>query len=338
MVNPDNPSVLRPQVACAAHELPLTPDDGTYFGDGLDDAVRELVLADQLKPRHGQMYWAGRGSPARRVGLRSGSSVEYELVADDGATIGVVDAARIFNVAHPGAVYLHQGRQYRVEDLDTEYHRATLVAADDLDEHTQTRESTDIAIVSTDRSLPVGAGVAHLGTVEVTNEVVAYQRKQTSTNQLIEVVDLDLPPRSLTTRACWYTVPIEALAGRGMLPPQVLGSVHAAEHALIGLLPLFTICDRWDVGGVSMAAHPQTGRPTIFVYDGYPGGAGIADLAFERVTEHLLVARTLVEDCSCDDGCPSCIQSPKCGNWNEYLDKPGAVLLLSLLGGAQPSR
>ncbi len=123
-----------------------------------------------------------------------------------------------------------------------------------------------------------------------------------------------------------------------MLPPQVLGSVHAAEHALIGLLPLFTICDRWDVGGVSMAAHPQTGRPTIFVYDGYPGGAGIADLAFERVTEHLLVARTLVEDCSCDDGCPSCIQSPKCGNWNEYLDKPGAVLLLSLLGGAQPSR
>ena len=252
--------------------------------------------------------------------------------------IGVVDAARIFNVAHPGAVYLHQGRQYRVEDLDTEDHRATLVAADDLDEFTQTRESTDIAIVATDRSLPFGRGVAHLGTVEVTNEVVAYQRKRTSTNALIEVVDLDLPPRCLTTRACWYTVPFGALAGQGLLPPRVLGSVHAAEHALIGLLPLFTICDRWDVGGVSMAAHPQTGEPTIFVYDGYPGGAGIAELAFDRVAEHLHTALELVQDCTCDDGCPSCIQSPKCGNWNEYLDKPGAVLLLGLLGGARPSR
>jgi DEAD/DEAH box helicase domain-containing protein len=331
VVNPANPSVLRPQVACAAHEIPLTPADADYFGDGLDDAVRDLVRDDLLKPRHGRMYWAAREPPARRVGLRSGSSVEYELVDDAGDVVGVVDAARVFNVAHPGALYLHQGRQYRVEDLDPAYHRARLAAADDADEHTQTRESTDIRIVRTDRSVPVGAGTAHLGTVEVTNQVVAYQRKRTSTNELIEVVDLDLPPQSLTTSAVWFTLPLETLTADGVAPARILGTVHAAEHALIGLLPLFTICDRWDVGGVSMATNLQTGEPTIFVYDGYPGGAGIADLAFGRTTEHVRAARELVAACACDDGCPSCVQSPKCGNWNEYLDKSGAVRLLTLL-------
>ena len=331
VVNPSNPSVLRPQVGCAAHELPLSPADAEYFGDGLDDAVRDLVLDDLLKPRNGRMYWAAREPPAPRVGLRSGSSVEYDIVDDDADVIGVVDGARIFNVAHPGALYLHQGRQYRVEELDTEYHRALVVAADDADEHTQTRENTDIKIVTTARSVPVGAGVAHIGMVEVTNQVVAYQRKRTSTNELIDVVDLDLPPQSLTTSAVWFTVPIEALVADGVAPGRVLGTVHAAEHALIGLLPLFTICDRWDVGGVSMALHPQTNEPTIFVYDGYPGGAGIADLAFDRVHEHLRAAGDLVAACPCDDGCPSCVQSPKCGNWNEYLDKAGAVRLLALL-------
>jgi DEAD/DEAH box helicase domain-containing protein len=331
VVNPSNPSVLRPQVACAAHEIPLTPADADYFGDGLDDAVRDLVRDDLLKPRNGRMYWASREPPARGVGLRSGSSVEYELVDDDGDVVGLVDASRIFNVAHPGALYLHQGRQYRVQELDTTWHRAHLVAADDADEHTQTRESTDIKIVATLASVAAGAGTAHLGTVEVTNQVVAYQRKRTSTNELIEVVDLELPPQSLTTSAVWFTLPLDALTADGVAPGRVLGTVHAAEHALIGLLPLFTICDRWDVGGVSMAMHPHTGEPTIFVYDGYPGGAGIADLAFGRTKEHVRAARELVAACPCDDGCPSCVQSPKCGNWNEYLDKSGAVRLLKLL-------
>ena len=292
--------------------------------------MRDLVLDDLLKPRNGRMYWADREPPAPKVGLRSGSSVEYELVDETADVIGVVDSARIFNVAHPGALYLHQGRQYRVEELDTRYHRALMVAADDADEHTQTRETTDIAVVADSQSVPVGAGFAHLGMVEVTNQVVAYQRKRTSTNELIEVVDLDLPPQSLTTTAVWFTVPLEALVADGIAPGRVLGTVHAAEHALIGLLPLFTICDRWDVGGVSMAMHPQTGDATIFVYDGYPGGAGIAELAYAQLVEHVAAARELVSSCPCDDGCPSCVQSPKCGNWNEYLDKDAARRLLEL--------
>jgi DEAD/DEAH box helicase domain-containing protein len=338
VVNPDNPFVARAQLSCAAHEMPLRHEDDHYFGDALDDAVRDLVLADLLKPRGDRMYWAGREPPAPKVGLRTGSSLEFQLVDGDGRLVGTVDAARAFHVAHPGAMYLHQGRQYRVESLDVDNHVAVLEPADDADEHTQPREETDISILDTERTVAVGSGHAHLGSVAVMHHLVAYQRRRTSTNEVLEVVPLDYPPRELTTRACWYTVTPEALLGVAVDPSRVIGAVHAAEHALIGLLPLFAICDRWDVGGVSMAIHPQTGVPTIFVYDGYPGGAGIAELAFAELTRHIAAAHELVDECPCDDGCPSCVQSPKCGNWNEYLDKRAAVALLETLGAPASHR
>jgi DEAD/DEAH box helicase domain-containing protein len=337
VVNPQNPFVLEPQVACAAHELPLSPEDERWFGPGLDDAVRSLTVADRLRPRGGRMFWAGREAPAPRVGLRTGSAAEYRLVARDGTLIGTTDDSRVFQVAHPGAVYLHRGQQWRVEHLDVRGHEAVLVEADDVDEYTQPRTEIDIAIASDERAAPQGAGTAHLGAVEVTHRVVAYQRKRISSNEVLEVVPLDLPPRTLSTRACWFTVPDDELAAAGVGAARVLGSVHAAEHGLIGLLPLFAICDRWDVGGVSMADHPATGAPTIFVYDGFPGGAGIAELAYARVAEHVAATRDLVAACPCDDGCPSCVQSPKCGNWNEHLDKAGAVALLRLLAAPRVS-
>ncbi len=331
VANPDNPFVLEAQIGCAAHELPLEPGDDVWFGDHLDDAVRALVLDDRLKPRDGKMYWAGREPPAPSVGLRTGTGRELELVDPSGETIGTVDSARAPQVAHPGAVYMHQGRQFRVTALEPEHHRALLEPADDLDEYTQTREVTDLAIESSEQTERLGRGHAHLGTVRVSTQIVAYQRKRASTREVIETVPLDLPPKTLTTRACWYTATAEVVVGAGIAPGRVLGAVHAAEHALIGLLPLFAICDRWDVGGVSMARHPETDAPTIFVYDGYPGGAGIAELAFDRVGEHLRAARELIATCACDEGCPSCVQSPKCGNWNEYLDKASAVSFLELL-------
>lgn len=335
VINPSNPFVLRAQVCCAAHELPLEPSDEQWFGEGLDDLVRDLVHDDLLKPRGGRMYWAGRDAPAPKVGLRTGSSVEYRLVEEDGGrTIGTVDDARVHAVAHPGAVYLHQGRQYRVEQLDSVTHCATLVPYDDADEYTQPRTDNDLTIVEEEGALPIGPATVHLGDVEVTEQVVAYQRKQVSDHAVIEVCDLDLPPRRLLTRACWYTIPLPDVLRAGIAPAQILGTVHAAEHGLIGLLPLFTICDRWDVGGLSIAMHPQTGEPTIFVYDGYPGGAGIAELAFEAAPRHVAATLDLIASCPCDGGCPSCVQSPKCGNWNEYLDKEGAVALLRLLAAS----
>ncbi len=335
VVNPQNPFVLVPQIACAAHELPLQLDDERWFGAGLDDAVLQLTLDDRLKARDGKMYWAGRDAPAPDVGLRTGSSIEYRLVARDGTLIGTADDARVFQVAHPGAIYLHRGQQWRVESLDLDAHEAVLVEADDSDEYTQARTEIDISIVDEDRTVALGGGIGHLGSVEVTNRVVAYQRKRIANNEVLEVVPLDLPPRTLSTRACWYTVPAATLEDAGVEPVELLGTVHAAEHGLIGLLPLFAICDRWDVGGVSMADHPATGEPTIFVYDGFPGGAGIAELAFSEVHRHVTATRDLVDACPCDDGCPSCVQSPKCGNWNEYLDKRGAVKLLKVL--SEPS-
>jgi DEAD/DEAH box helicase domain-containing protein len=309
----------------------LQLDDERWFGAGLDDAVRRLTLDDRLKARDGRMYWAGRDAPAPGVGLRTGSSVEYRLVGRDGTLIGTADDSRVFQVAHPGAIYLHRGRQWRVERLDLEGREAVLVEADDTDEYTQARTEIDISIVAEDDFVVLGGGMGHLGGVEVTNHVVAYQRKRIANNEVLEIVPLDLPPRTLSTRACWYTVPDATLEDTGVVPAQVLGTVHAAEHGLIGLLPLFAICDRWDVGGVSMADHPATGEPTIFVYDGFPGGAGIAELAFSEVHRHITATRDLVAACPCDDGCPSCVQSPKCGNWNEHLDKSGAVRLLQIL-------
>ncbi len=339
VVNPQNPYIMRAQVACAANEMPLSPDDERWFGPGLDDAVRDLVHADLLVPRAGHMYWAGGHSPARGVGLRSGSSIEYRLLdRETERTIGTVDDARVFSVAHPGAVYLHQGRQYRVERLDRDEHLAILEPCDDADEYTQARTTTDITIVTEDAFAALGDAQVHLGSVEVRSQVVAFQRKQISTNQVIEVRTLDLPERALVTRACWYTIPADVLEAAGIDAAEVIGAVHAAEHGLIGMLPLFTICDRWDVGGVSMALHPQTAQPTIFVYDGYPGGAGIAELAFDAAERHARATLDLIAACSCDDGCPSCVQSPKCGNWNEYLDKRAASALLGVMTRATRDR
>jgi DEAD/DEAH box helicase domain-containing protein len=328
VINPSNPFVSRPQIGCAAYEIPLSTADEAILGEDLDDAVRDLVLADALKPRGGRMYWARSEAPAPAVGLRTGSSVEFRLLdTGTGRLVGTVEQARVFHVAHPGAIYLHQGRQWRVEHLELDDHYA-LLAATDADEWTQPRHDTDIAITATEASRPVGRSTLHLGAVVVTTTTSGYQRRRLPDGEVIERVDLELPPRTLPTRACWYTIPLEVTTEAGLDLVRVLSAVHAAEHALIGMLPLFAICDRWDVGGVSMAMHPSTGEPTIFVYDGYPGGAGIADLGFEAADVHLAAATDVIEGCGCERGCPSCVQSPKCGNWNEFLDKEAARKLL----------
>ena len=340
VVNPTNPFVAEPHVGCAAYELPLSSDDPVLgsgaagaLGDAVDDAVRALVLADALKPRAGKMYWARPEAPAPHVGLRTGSSVEYRLYEEQsGRLVGTVDSVRVFHVAHPGAIYLHQGRQYRVEHLDLDDAYA-LLAPVELDEYTQPRHDIDIAITKEARSRPGGRSTLHLGAVEVTTTTVAYQRRRIGSGEVLETVALELPPRTLSTRAGWYTVPVEVAVAAGLDVVSVLSAAHAAEHALIGMLPLFAICDRWDVGGVSMAVHPATGEPTIFIYDGYPGGAGIAELAFDAADRHVASATDVVAACPCEAGCPSCVQSPKCGNWNEFLSKADAVALLrSMLG------
>jgi DEAD/DEAH box helicase domain-containing protein len=331
VVNPANPFVLLPHVACAAYEKPLVPDDESFWadlGDGVrEDAGRELVVADRLRVRGGRAFYAGRGAPAAGVGLRTGSSVEYRIVDGDSRLIGTVDESRAFSLVHPGALYLHQGQQYRVTALDLEDH-AAVVTPSKADEYTQPRTDTSIRILAEDDRVSVGRTRLSLGAVEVTEQVVAFQRKHLFTGEVLGIEDLDLPPTRLVTRAFWYTIADNVLARADLVPARVPGTVHAAEHAGIGILPLFTICDRWDVGGVSTAWQAQTGMATIVIYDGYPGGAGIAELGFAAGRRHLEATLEVVSSCPCETGCPSCVQSPKCGNWNEPLDKAGAVALL----------
>ena len=336
VVNPANPFVLLPLALCAAYEKPLVPEDDVFWddlGDGVfEDAVRQLVVDDRLRVRGGRAFYAGQGAPASSVGLRTGSSADYSIVDGDGRLIGTVDESRAFSMVHPGALYLHQGQQYRVTTLDLD-DRAAIVTPSQADEYTQARTDTDIRIISTDETVQIGRAHLSLGAVEVTEQVVAFQRKHLFTGEVLGIQDLDLPPTRLVTRAFWYTVGDDVLADARLVPARVPGTVHAAEHAGIGILPLFTICDRWDVGGVSTNWQPQTGVATIVIYDGYPGGAGIAELGFAAGRRHLAATLDVVSSCPCEAGCPSCVQSPKCGNWNEPLDKVGAIALLRTILG-----
>lgn len=330
VVNPSNPFVLDPHLACSAYELPLTPADDAWWADGdLEDGIRRLVLDDVLRLREGRAVYAGRDRPAGAIGLRTGTTGEFSIISidEDAPLIGTVDSARAFASVHPGAIYLHQGQHYRVETLDLDDAVAWVATVDPV-ETTQTRSATSVRIVETDRSTEIGAATLSLGVVEVTEQVTGYRRISLLDGETIGDEDLDLPPTCLVTRAFWYTVDPSVLAAAGVRPRAVPGTLHAAEHAGIGMLPLFTICDRWDVGGVSTALQADTMRPTIVIYDGYPGGAGIAELGFAAGRRHLEAALEAIAGCPCESGCPSCVQSPKCGNLNDPLDKAGAVAFL----------
>jgi len=205
------------------------------------------------------------------------------------------------------------------------------VEPDNPDWTTSARDLTDIAIVETTRSRTCEGAAVHFGTVDVTNRVVSFQRRRIATGEVLGEEPLDLPPRQLRTRAIWWTLDRQALLTTDLAAADLPGAAHAAEHASIGLLPLFATCDRWDIGGVSTALHPDTGELTVFVYDGHPGGAGFAERGFTRADEWLAATRVAIGACECEAGCPSCVQSPKCGNGNEPLDKAGAIRLLDVL-------
>ncbi|WP_375484641.1 DEAD/DEAH box helicase [uncultured Jatrophihabitans sp.] len=335
--DPQNSYVLAPQLCCAAIELPIRPDELAAFSASGDDAgvaavtavLEDLVARGLLRRRPAGWFWTQHDRPdvdIRGAGGRPVSVVE----AGTGTLIGTVDAGAADSTVHPGAVYLHRGSPYVVEDLDLD-ERVALVRPDDPPWTTTARDVTDIAIVHTRTSRRYGPLEVAYGSVEVTNQVVGYLRRRLGTGELIDETPLDLPARQLRTSAVWYSLPQDVLDGVGLDVTLVPGAVHAAEHAAIGLLPLFATCDRWDIGGVSTALHPDTGRPTVFVYDGHPGGAGFAERGHATLAGWLTATREAIAACECVNGCPSCVQSPKCGNGNEPLSKPGALTVLDLV-------
>ncbi|MBE3204557.1 MULTISPECIES: DEAD/DEAH box helicase [Parafrankia] len=324
--DPDNPYVLMPHLECAASELPLAEEDLELFGPGARGAVDDLVRRGRLRRRPTGWFWTQRHRPDVDIRGTGGPPVRIVEVGT-GRLLGTVDAGTSHSTVHQGAVYLHQGATFLVTELDLD-DAVAFVEAAQPDWTTVAREHTDIRVVESTRSARFADVEIHLGTVEVTNQVVGFQRRRLATGEILGQEPLDLPPRQLRTRAVWYTVTDELLAAANVEPAEVPGAVHAAEHAAIGLLPLFATCDRWDIGGVSTDLHPDTGRTSVFVYDGHAGGAGFAERGFLRVAEWLSATRDAVAACECPAGCPSCVQSPKCGNGNEPLAKAAAVRLL----------
>ncbi len=326
VLDPDNPYVLAPHLCAAASELPLTEADLPMFGPSAPLVVADLVRRGMLRHRPAGWFWTKRERAGDLADIRGAGGPPVQVVeAATGRLLGTVDEPSAHTTVHDGAVYLHQGESYVVQTLQLD-DSVALVEAADPDYTTTARDVTDISILETLRSTSWGEATLCFGTVEVTRQVVSYQMRRLASGQVLGERPLTLPPRTLRTRAVWWTLPESSLS-----LDDVAGSAHAAEHASIGLLPLFATCDRWDIGGVSTALHPDTERMTVFVYDGHEGGAGFAERGYERAPSWLRSTREVIAACECDHGCPSCIQSPKCGNGNEPLDKHGALDLLDAL-------
>lgn len=344
VIDPGNPYILGPHLACAAAEHRLTEQDLELFGDRSRSVIDDLVVRKVLRARPAGWFHHETKHPADKVDLRGSGGGQIAIVElDTGRLLGTVDEARAPAAVHPGAVHLHRGQTYSVLDLDLAAGVA-LVQADRPEWSTIARSVSTVEITQTQRrqgypaageAAGPGAGGVQvgLGRVRVTEQVVGYLRRRPG-GELIDMVPLDMPEHVLDTRAVWYTVTHEILTGAGILDRNIPGALHAAEHAAIGLLPLFAGCDRWDIGGLSTNLHPDTGEPTVIVYDGYPGGAGFADRGHQVLVEWLTAVREAVGGCSCVAGCPSCVQSPKCGNGNQPLDKAGAVVVLDLVVNA----
>lgn len=328
VVDPDNPHVLAPHLAAAAAELPVTEADLGLFGPQTRRLLDVLVEGGILRRRRTGWYWAREDRPADHLSLRGASEVVSIVEALTGRVIGTVDEASSHAQVHTGAVHVHQGETWVVTDLDLEGRTAHAVRGDP-GWSTQAQSVSRFEVLATERRARRARVEVAFGRVRVTTRVTGFVRRL-PTGEVAGTHALDLPERALTTRAVWWTVPPEVIEAAGVAAADLPGALHAAEHAAIGMLPLVATSDRWDVGGVSTPLHPDTGLPTVMVFDGYPGGAGFAQRAYEAFETWVRSTRDAVLGCRCRSGCPACVQSPKCGNGNEPLDKAGAVTVLEI--------
>jgi DEAD/DEAH box helicase domain-containing protein len=323
----ESESIHLPHIAAAAYELPLTAEDADILGPRWEAYAERLVRIGELRERGGRYLPRGDGFPAGRIALRSASIDAFAVVEEKrGEVIGNVEAERAFSTVHPGAVYMHLGQSYEVQELDLRGRQA-LVREFNGDWYTQPKKETETYIEEVRKQRMLGTLELNFGMVSVSEEVVAFQKKRVTDHEVLDLLPVELPEQRFVTQALWYVLPEAFL--REEFPMEVLqGSLHAAEHSQIAVLPLIAMCDRWDIGGLSTAFHHQTGRPTVFIYDGHPGGVGITRAGFESFERLVGDAVRLIAECPCRKGCPSCVQSPKCGNLNEPLNKNGAVELL----------
>jgi len=331
LVNPTNPYILKAHLLCAAWESPLNSDDESFFGSALSRERAELEELGLLKLKEDVKKWylsPAIAYPAQSINIRSTSGGNFAIIdTSTDSLLETVEASVAFSQIHPGAIYLHQGEAYLVTKLDLA-NRTAYAEPATADYYTQAKEITDLRIVRVTGEKSCGQAKVYLGEVEVTTTVVGFKKKAQFTEEVIGEEPLDLPPQRFPTVALWFDLPPEAIARLVEAQLDLAGGLHATEHAAIAILPLFALCDRNDIGGVSTPFHPDTGRAQIFIYDAYPGGIGIAEKGFDLVDELWQATLKAITECPCQEGCPSCIQSPKCGNNNKPLDKKAAQLLL----------
>ncbi len=340
LIAPANPHILKPHLLCAAYDSPITRLDEALFGEEMWPILRELEREGRLREVRGRWFPAPSVVyPADAVNIRSISGAVYQIVErGTGALLETIDSAVVFSQAHPGAVHLHQGEPYLIEELDITGRTAWARRHAEL-YYTVTRENTDISIQGIASQKTVAGTKVYLGKVDVSRTVVGFKRKRQFTEEVIDDEPLDLPAQAFVTVALWWDIPQRALDEIDRLKLDLPGGLHAAEHAAIGMLPMFAMCDRADIGGVSTPLHPDTGQPQVFIYDGHPGGIGIAEKGFDLITDLWETTLKTILECPCRAGCPSCIQSPKCGNNNSPLDKRAAAVILDrLLGGESALR
>lgn len=329
VVNPSNPSVLDGHLACAAHELPLTHADRGYFGEDLEEAAPRLVGEGGLRQRGERLHWTGRRSPAHLISLRSSDRRSFVIYdAKSGRRLGELEWERAFSDAHEGAVYLHMGRTYLIERIDLA-EREIRARSTRADFHTEPNIDKDLAVLEVEQKGRVGALGHYLGRVRVASQVTGFRRRYRRGRQGDRRTRrLDLPPVEIETEAFWLTAPQSLLERAGLDNRRIPGALHAAEHTMIAMMPLFALCDRSDIGGLSTRYHPDADGAVFFIHDGYQGGAGITPAAYTVGEELAAATLETLRRCPCSAGCPSCVQSPKCGNFNENLSKDGARRLL----------
>jgi DEAD/DEAH box helicase domain-containing protein len=336
VLDPDNSYVLAPHLCAAAAELPLSEPDLASFSEGAGGLAAAMAADGLLRSRGGRWYCTRRGATVR-TGLRGTDGRPVRIVEEStGRLVGTVDEPSAHFLAHDGAVYPHQGEMYVVRRLDLT-DRIALVEQADPGYATVAREVTGIEVAAELVRASWGEAAVCFGDVQVSRQVVSYTRRSLETGMVDDEIGLDLPERSLATRAVWWTISPAQRASLAADGVDLAGAAHAAEHASIGMLPLLAACDRWDVGGVSADLHPKTGRLTVFVYDGHAGGAGFAERGFATAGRWLAATAEAIASCECTGGCPSCIQSPKCGNGNQPLAKDGAIALLNRLLAGRPA-
>ncbi|TIC78584.1 DEAD/DEAH box helicase [Nocardioides sp. GY 10127] len=334
--DPANPYVLAPHLCAAAQERPLTDGDLDVFGPNAAAVLDQLVAGGLLRRRPRGWFWTDQRRAADLTDLRSSGARAVQLVeTGTGRVVGTVDGASAHAQAHAGAVYVHRGETYLVTSLDLDEHVAVIERAEPR-YSTSARESVDIRVVAEAEHVDWGPCRLTRGQVDVSSRVVSFLKRARPSGEVLAEEPLDLPERTLRTSAVWWTVPDDVLVSTGLAELDLAGAAHAAEHCSIGLLPLFATCDRWDIGGVSTVTHPDTGMLTVFVHDGHPGGAGFADRGFRAAGAWLGATRETIASCECAEGCPSCVQSPKCGNQNNPLDKAAALRLLDVLLAGAP--